>query len=173
MATDDAPNPEGLFASRPDRLFRTVHPRDRGPYTPAEVAAINAAAGDNAISATYMWQLETGRRDNPTYKHGATPKIAPQGPRRTLAGCCRHRRCLPRCVPCGDRVQASCRPVSQLWVPTRTEFREVSACDFACLCGGGRAPACVHRRQPILLVTRCQDQIIGHNGALPRCWRCP
>jgi hypothetical protein len=38
LATDDAPNPEGLFASRLDRLFRTVHTRDRGPYTPAEVA---------------------------------------------------------------------------------------------------------------------------------------
>ena len=70
MVTDDAPNPEGLFASRLDHLFRTVHPQDRGPYTPAEVAAaINAAARGNVISATYMWQLRTGRRDNPTYKH--------------------------------------------------------------------------------------------------------
>jgi transcriptional regulator with XRE-family HTH domain len=68
--TDDTPHPEGLFASRLDHLFRTVHPHDRGPYTPAEVAAaINAAEGDNVISATYMWQLKTGRRDNPTYKH--------------------------------------------------------------------------------------------------------
>ena len=68
--TDDAPHPDGLFASRLDHLFRTVHPHDRGPYTPAEVAAaINAAAGGDVISATYMWQLKTGRRDNPTYKH--------------------------------------------------------------------------------------------------------
>ena len=68
--TDDTPHPDGLFASLLDHLFRTVHPHDRGPYTPAEVAAaINAAAGDNVISATYMWQLKTGRRDNPTYKH--------------------------------------------------------------------------------------------------------
>jgi hypothetical protein len=38
--------PVGLFALRLDRLFRTVHPKDRGHYTPAEVAdAINAAAG--------------------------------------------------------------------------------------------------------------------------------
>jgi ESX-1-secreted protein regulator len=60
----------GLLADRLDRLFRTVHPKDRGPYTHAEVAeAINAAAGDAVISATYVWQLRTGRRDNPTKKH--------------------------------------------------------------------------------------------------------
>jgi transcriptional regulator with XRE-family HTH domain len=52
------------------RLFRTVHPKDRGPFTPAEVAAaINTAAGERVISSTYVWQLRTGRRDNPTHKH--------------------------------------------------------------------------------------------------------
>jgi transcriptional regulator with XRE-family HTH domain len=62
--------PEGLIAARLEHLFRTVHPKDRGPYTPAEVAAaINATAGEHAIGATYVWQLKTGRRDNPTYKH--------------------------------------------------------------------------------------------------------
>jgi transcriptional regulator with XRE-family HTH domain len=61
---------EGLFAVRLDQLFHTVHPADRGPYTPAEVAAaINEAAGEKVISATYLWQLRTGRRDNPTYRH--------------------------------------------------------------------------------------------------------
>ena len=60
----------GLLADRLDRLFRTVHPRDRGPYTPAEVAeAINKAAGGKVISSTYVWQLRTGRRDNPTHRH--------------------------------------------------------------------------------------------------------
>jgi transcriptional regulator with XRE-family HTH domain len=59
-----------LLADRLDRSFRTVHPRDRGPYTPAEVAdAINKAAGQKVISSTYVWQLRTGRRDNPTHKH--------------------------------------------------------------------------------------------------------
>jgi ESX-1-secreted protein regulator len=67
---DDAPRPDGLLASRLDLLFRTVHPAERGPYTPAEVAtAINASEGAETISATYLWQLKTGRRDNPTYKH--------------------------------------------------------------------------------------------------------
>jgi transcriptional regulator with XRE-family HTH domain len=62
--------PEGLFARRLDHLFRTVHPKDRGPYTPAEVAdAINAAAGGRVVSATYLWLLRTGQRDNPTLRH--------------------------------------------------------------------------------------------------------
>jgi transcriptional regulator with XRE-family HTH domain len=61
---------EGLIARRLDHLFRAVRPKDRGPYTPAEVAAaINAEAGEHMIGATYVWQLKTGRRDNPTYKH--------------------------------------------------------------------------------------------------------
>ena len=58
------------LADRLDYLFRTVHPKDRGPYTPAEVAeAVNQAAGERGISSTYVWQLRTGRRDNPTQKH--------------------------------------------------------------------------------------------------------
>jgi hypothetical protein len=62
--------PEGHFAERLDRLFRTVHPKDRGPYTPAEVAgAINAEAGERVVSGTYLWLLRTGQRDNPTMKH--------------------------------------------------------------------------------------------------------
>ena len=66
---DDAPHPDGLLAQRLDRLFRTVHPEDRKPFTPANVAdAINAAAGERVTSGTYLWQLRTGRRDNPTYK---------------------------------------------------------------------------------------------------------
>jgi transcriptional regulator with XRE-family HTH domain len=62
--------PEGHFAERLDHLFRTVHPKDRGPYTPAEVAdAINAEAGERVVSGTYLWLLRTGQRDNPTMKH--------------------------------------------------------------------------------------------------------
>lgn len=68
--SDKASRQSGLIASRLDHLLRTVHPAGRGPYTPAEVAeAINEAAGGNVISGTYVWQLRTGRRDNPTYKH--------------------------------------------------------------------------------------------------------
>ena len=60
----------GRLADRLDYLFRTVHPKDRGPYTPADVAeAVNQTAGERVISSTYVWQLRTGRRDNPTQKH--------------------------------------------------------------------------------------------------------
>ena len=60
----------GRLADRLDYLFRAVHPKDRGPYTPAEVAEmVNQAAGERVISSTYVWQLRTGRRDNPTQKH--------------------------------------------------------------------------------------------------------
>ena len=62
--------PEGQLARRLDYLFRTLHPPERGPYTPAEVAdAINAAAGERMVSGTYLWLLRTGQRDNPTMKH--------------------------------------------------------------------------------------------------------
>ena len=60
----------GPLADRLDHLFRTVHPKDRGPYTPGEVAAtVNDRAGEHVISSTYVWQLRTGRRDNPTQRH--------------------------------------------------------------------------------------------------------
>jgi transcriptional regulator with XRE-family HTH domain len=68
--TEESPSPGRLLADRLDHLFRRVHPKDRGPYTPAEVAgAINETAGERVISSTYVWQLRTGRRDNPTQKH--------------------------------------------------------------------------------------------------------
>ena len=68
--SEDARPAKGLFARRLDHLFKTVHPKDRGPYTNPEVAdAINKAAGENVISQTYIWQLRTGKRDNPTKKH--------------------------------------------------------------------------------------------------------
>ena len=77
--------PQGLFADRLDHLFRTVHPKDRGPYTTAEAAdAINAATGEKMISGTYLWLLRTGQRDNPTMKHQAWRTTRPvTGPRRT------------------------------------------------------------------------------------------
>jgi len=66
---DDAPHPERLLARRLDHLFRTVHPADRKSFTPAEAAAaMNKAAGERVTSGTYLWQLRTGRKDNPTYK---------------------------------------------------------------------------------------------------------
>lgn len=61
--------PVGLIASRMEALFASVRGSDGGPHPADVAAAINGAAGDHVISATYLWQLRTGRRDNPTYKH--------------------------------------------------------------------------------------------------------
>jgi len=57
------------LAQKIDYLFRTVHPSGRGEYSNAEVAAALQSAGGPTISATYVWMLRTGKRDNPTMKH--------------------------------------------------------------------------------------------------------
>ena len=56
------------MAEKLDYLFRVVHPRGRGEYTYREVAAAIVEAG-TSISPSYIWQLRTGARDNPTMKH--------------------------------------------------------------------------------------------------------
>jgi transcriptional regulator with XRE-family HTH domain len=57
------------LADKLNRLFDTVYPAGRGtPYSNKEVAgAIRASGG--SISDVYIWQLRTGRRDNPTRDH--------------------------------------------------------------------------------------------------------
>ncbi|GIH26572.1 XRE family transcriptional regulator [Acrocarpospora phusangensis] len=57
------------LADKLDRLFRSVHPPDRGEYTFEEVAAALRAEDGPTISATYVWQLRKGIRDNPTKRH--------------------------------------------------------------------------------------------------------
>jgi transcriptional regulator with XRE-family HTH domain len=67
--SDDAPHPDAPLARRLNHLFRTIRPAEKKQHTPAEVAvAINEAAGERVTSGTYLWQLKTGRRDNPTFK---------------------------------------------------------------------------------------------------------
>ncbi len=57
-----------MVAARLTHLFSTIHPADRGPYSNPEVAkAINEKAGDQVLSATYLWQLRTGKRSDPTH----------------------------------------------------------------------------------------------------------
>src|SRR5690242_13076951 len=68
MAQDDGPRRTTL-AAKLDRLFRSIHPRGRGEYTFEEVADAVRRAGGPTISATYVWQLRKGLRDNPTKKH--------------------------------------------------------------------------------------------------------
>ncbi|MFJ2847717.1 helix-turn-helix domain-containing protein [Streptomyces sp. SID4946] len=58
------------LAQKLDHLFRAATPRDQKTPSHEDVAAaINIAAGERAISATYIWQLRTGRKTNPTMKH--------------------------------------------------------------------------------------------------------
>ncbi|MFC7533392.1 helix-turn-helix domain-containing protein [Actinoplanes sp. GCM10030250] len=59
---------EGVFslAGKLDRLFRATDRPE--PSYMAVAEAIRAAQGV-PISHTYIWQLRTGRRDNPTVQH--------------------------------------------------------------------------------------------------------
>ena len=58
------------FAAKLDRLFRTVRPGG-GPreFSYREVARGIEEQGDVTISASYLHQLRTGVKDNPTIKH--------------------------------------------------------------------------------------------------------
>lgn len=57
------------MAEKLNYLFSTIHPRDRGEYSYEEVADALRARGGPTVSATYLWQLRKGLRDNPTKKH--------------------------------------------------------------------------------------------------------
>ena len=59
---------ENMLAQRLNRLFATVHPAGRGPWTLREVAdAINSEAGETIISASYLSQLRAGQRREPSH----------------------------------------------------------------------------------------------------------
>jgi transcriptional regulator with XRE-family HTH domain len=67
---DAEPTPPRTLADKLDYLFRTVRLKGRGEYTYREVAqAINDAPDDVTISASYLWQLRRGDKNNPTIKH--------------------------------------------------------------------------------------------------------
>lgn len=57
------------LAEKINRLFATVHPPDRGPYSNAEVEQALRARGGATISANYLYLLRTGRKDNPTKRN--------------------------------------------------------------------------------------------------------
>lgn len=61
-------SPSGL-AERIDALFRLVLDPDRRPYTNEVVARACRERTGVSFSTTYLWQLRTGRRDNPTKRH--------------------------------------------------------------------------------------------------------
>lgn len=56
------------LAEKLDHLFATVRP-SKGEYTHEEVANAIRDRGGPTISATYVWQLRKGLRDNPTKHH--------------------------------------------------------------------------------------------------------
>lgn len=67
--TDHEPGISRTLAQKIDHLFKTVHPKDRGEFTHREVAQAIEQQGGPTVSATYIWQLRKGARDNPTRAH--------------------------------------------------------------------------------------------------------
>jgi transcriptional regulator with XRE-family HTH domain len=57
------------LAEKLNHLFSTVHPHGRPEHSSEEVAEAIGKRGGPTISATYIWQLRKGLRDNPTKKH--------------------------------------------------------------------------------------------------------
>ncbi|MFG3253277.1 helix-turn-helix domain-containing protein [Streptomyces sp. NPDC048172] len=66
---DGPPEPGDSLADKIDRLFETIHPKGRGPYSYKEVEAGIRDQGGPVMSSSYIWQLRTGKRDNPTMRH--------------------------------------------------------------------------------------------------------
>ncbi|MFB7666319.1 XRE family transcriptional regulator [Kitasatospora sp. NPDC056138] len=56
-------------ADRIERLFRAVRKPDGEPFSNEQVARACREATGGSFSAVYLWQLRTGRRDNPTKRH--------------------------------------------------------------------------------------------------------
>jgi transcriptional regulator with XRE-family HTH domain len=59
----------GTLAQKIDALFRVVRRPSHEPFSHEEVAKTCRDATGESFSATYLWQLRTGRRDNPTKRH--------------------------------------------------------------------------------------------------------
>ncbi|MFC0432881.1 helix-turn-helix domain-containing protein [Kutzneria buriramensis] len=65
-----APEPEPTsLAAKIDKLFQVVRKPSREQYSHDEVAKACREATGESFSTTYLWQLRTGRRDNPTKRH--------------------------------------------------------------------------------------------------------
>lgn len=60
--------PRRTVGQKLEHLFHTVHRPDGREYSNEEVAALVSQQGET-ISASYLWYLRTGQRDNPTLKH--------------------------------------------------------------------------------------------------------
>jgi len=60
---------EFSIAEKLDRLFQQVRSAGQGEFSYMAVAEAIRARQGIQISHTYIWQLRTGRRDNPTVQH--------------------------------------------------------------------------------------------------------
>lgn len=61
--------PPTTLAEKIEALFRIVRRPNREQFSHEEVARACREASGETFSATYLWQLRTGRRDNPTKRH--------------------------------------------------------------------------------------------------------
>ena len=66
---DAEPRGRRTLAEKLDHLFRTARSHHRGEVSYADVAEDIRARGGPSISASYLWELRTGRADNPTKRH--------------------------------------------------------------------------------------------------------
>jgi transcriptional regulator with XRE-family HTH domain len=64
-------NERGAFsiAEKLDRLFQQIRPQGQAEFSYTAVADAIRAQQGISISHTYIWQLRTGRRSNPTVQH--------------------------------------------------------------------------------------------------------
>ena len=69
MTTDGGSQPARTLSERVDHLFRTVRKPNQREYSNEEVSAAIAHDQGVSVSASYLWYLRTGQRDNPTFKH--------------------------------------------------------------------------------------------------------
>ncbi|PWI42189.1 helix-turn-helix domain-containing protein [Streptomyces sp. ICBB 8177] len=68
--TAATPRPQAsTLAEKIDALFRVVRRPNHEQFSHEEVAKACREATGESFSATYLWQLRTGRRDNPTKRH--------------------------------------------------------------------------------------------------------
>ncbi|MCA2225170.1 helix-turn-helix domain-containing protein [Nonomuraea aurantiaca] len=66
MSVDETPR---TLADKLNRLFQTVRRQGDAEYSNVAVAEAISKGQDVQISHTYIWQLRTGRRVNPTIMH--------------------------------------------------------------------------------------------------------
>ncbi|MGA8116926.1 MAG: XRE family transcriptional regulator [Actinocatenispora sp.] len=68
MTSESRPQRPTL-ADRIDKLFTVIRRPDGDQHSHEEVARACRETTGESFSGTYLWQLRTGRRDNPTKRH--------------------------------------------------------------------------------------------------------